>query len=270
MIRLAAMSSVMPDWTLDETIAGLKKHGFTGYEPRVEWKHKAGIEADLSADARREARKKFEDAGLSICCIATGQRFAMEDAAERAQNTEALKKYVDLAGDLGAKCVRVFGGKLGKGELTGIVRYVAAAIRPALDNAKARGVTVCIETHDDWCRAAQVRAVAEELDHPAFGILWDIMHTQRVLERPAESFAVLGDRVRHMHVHDGRYSADGLKLDTVALGEGVIHHAEPIKLLKANAFDGFVSVEVIHKVGEGGAADAVLANYGEGLKRLIG
>jgi hypothetical protein len=39
MIELATMSSVCPDWELDEVIAGMKRHGYQGLEPRVEWDH---------------------------------------------------------------------------------------------------------------------------------------------------------------------------------------------------------------------------------------
>jgi sugar phosphate isomerase/epimerase len=270
MIRLATMSSVCPDWTLSETVAGMKRHGFEGYEPRVEWGHRAGVELTLSASDRAEVRKQFEDEGLKICCIATGCRFAMKEPEERAKNTETLKRYVDFAGDLGAPCIRVFGGAIPGGELYGVVKYAAEAIRPALDQARARGVTVLMETHDDWRRASQVRAVIQELQHPAFAALWDIMHTQRVFETPEESFAILGPHIRHLHLHEGRYSEDGLKLDTdVPLGEGVIDHATPFRLLMAAGFDGYASVEVIQKVGRGGRADEIMGQYAAGLRKLL-
>ena len=36
MIGLATMSSVCPDWTLDEIIAAMKRHGYQGQEPVVQ------------------------------------------------------------------------------------------------------------------------------------------------------------------------------------------------------------------------------------------
>ena len=48
MIKLATMSSACPDWTLDEVVAGMKRHGYQGFEPRVEWDHACGIEAELA------------------------------------------------------------------------------------------------------------------------------------------------------------------------------------------------------------------------------
>ena len=111
MIKLATMSSACPDWTLDEVVAGMKRHGYQGFEPRVEWDHACGIEAALAAAERREIRRRMEDEGLEICCIATGARMAAPDAAERAGHVEDVKKYIDLAADLGCGLMRVFGGQ---------------------------------------------------------------------------------------------------------------------------------------------------------------
>lgn len=269
MIRLATMSSVCPDWTLDETIAAMKKYGYAGYEPRPEWGHKGGVELTLTADQRKAIRKRFADEGLAICCIATGVRIAGDDEAERHQHAETLRKYIDLAGDIGAGRVRIFGGAFGGGELRGIVRRAADTVRPVLDAARDRGVTVCLESHDAWCRSNMVASVVDAVDHPAFAALWDLMHTQRFLESPTESFVKLGARVKHLHVHDGRYTPDGLKMETVLLGEGEIDHAEPLRLLQRAGADLYASVEVIHKVGDGGKAEPVLKNYAEGLKRLL-
>ncbi len=269
MIRLATMSSVCPDWTIEETIASMKRHGYAGYEPRVEWGHRAGIELTLAPAERAALRKRFQEEDLVFCCLATGLKFAMQDPSERARQREALRRYIDLAGDLGCERLRIFGGAIPGSELSGVVRYVAEAIRPVLADAQSRKVRVLLETHDDWCRSAQVRAVVRELNHPAFGALWDLMHTQRFLETPEESFATFGTYVGHLHVHDGRYSADRLTLETVALGEGVIDHAGPLRLLQQAGFDGFASLEVIHKVGANAPAEAVLKQYADGLKKMV-
>lgn len=269
MIKLATMSSVCPDWTIDETIAAMKKYGYAGYEPRAEWNHKAGVELTLSPDARKALKKRFADEGLSICSIATSVKFAMDNAAERAKHAETLRKYIDLAADLGCPNIRTFGGAAPDLEPMGIVKYMAASVRPCLDAAKARGVCVLLETHDDWCNSVWVRALIREVNHPNYQALWDIMHTQRFFESVEESFAILGPHIRHLHVHDGKHTADARKIENTALGEGQIDHAGPFKLLKKAGFDGFASLEVIHKVGDGGKADAVLKQYAEGLKKLV-
>ena len=76
MIKLATMSSVCPDWTLNDVVTGMKRHGYQGFEPRVEWGHASGIEVGHSGAQRKEVRAQMEGEGLAICCMATGARMA--------------------------------------------------------------------------------------------------------------------------------------------------------------------------------------------------
>jgi sugar phosphate isomerase/epimerase len=266
MTDLATMTSVCPDWSLDEVVAGMKRHGYKGLEPRVEWGHASGIEADLSKPARAEVRRRFEDDGLAICCIATGARLAVPDEAERAGHIEDVRRYVELAADLGCGLLRTFGGKRDPSRaLALVVDYVADGYRQVVEEAEAAGVTVLMETHDDWCCSAPVRAVVEAVAHPRVQVLWDLMHTQRMMETPAESFAAIGSLTRHLHAHDGTYVDGGMQVSG-GLGDGVIDHATPVRLMGQAGFDGYFSVEVIHKPGSDHDADAVLASYAAGFR----
>ncbi len=269
MIKLATMTSVCPDWTLEETIAGMKRHGYNALEPRVEWGHAAGIEADLDAGGRDAIRHRLADEGLEVCCIATSCRLAAADPDERAGHVDALRTYIDLAADLGCLYVRTFGGRRAQNvEWQAVVDYVIAGYRQVLLQAADRGVTVLMETHDDWSCSAPVRAVVEQADHPNLQALWDIMHPQRMLEKPEETFGVIGACTRHLHAHDGSY-VDG-KIQTGPLGEGVIDHATPLELLADAGFDGCFSVEVIHKPGSDHDADRVLGQYAAKFRQFTG
>ena len=53
MVKLSTMTSVCPDWTVDEIVEGMQRHGYLGLEPRVGWGHKAGLELDTPAADRR-------------------------------------------------------------------------------------------------------------------------------------------------------------------------------------------------------------------------
>ncbi len=263
MTDLATMTSVCPDWSLDEVVAGMKRHGYKGLEPRVEWGHASGIEAGLSKAARAEVRRRFAGEGLAICCIATGARMAAEEP-ERAAHVEDVRRYIELAADLGCGLLRTFGGRRDSSrELAAAVEHTAGGYRQVAAEAGAAGVTVLMETHDDWCCSAPVRAVVEAVDHPAVQVLWDVMHTQRMMETSEESFQALGPLTRHLHAHDGRY-VDG-RLQVCGLGDGVIDHAGPVRLLEAAGYQGYFSVEVIHARGSDHDADAVLAGYAAGF-----
>ncbi len=268
MVKLSTMTSVCPDWTVDEIVEGMQRHGYEGLEPRVGWNHKAGLELDTPLKERDAARVKLEDAGFRVCCVATGARFATEDRSELANYIDEARKGIDLAADLGAPVVRTFGGARGKGELLGIVNRTAEAYKQVMDKAAERGVTVMLETHDEWCVSAQVRAVVERVSHPNMAVLWDFMHTQRVQERTEETMVTIGSLTRHIHAHDGNYRDNGAKLDTVDLGQGELDHGTPLKLLDEIGYDGHFSVEVIHKPGSDHDADGTLKNYAEGFARI--
>ena len=270
MIRLAAMSSVCPDWNLDQVVEGMHRHGYQGFEPRVEWGHACGIEATLGARERQRIRSRMEAEGLEICCIASGARMAASDPAERAGQIEEVKKYIDLAADLGCSLVRVFGGERDRRlELMAVVDYVVDGFAQVLPAAESRGVTLLLETHDEWCASAPVRAVVEQAGSSHLRILWDFMHPQRVMEEVEESFQVLGKYTLHAHVHDGRI-VDGQVEVSAALGAGVFDYRTPLRLLADAGFDGYCSVEVIHEPGSSHDADAVLAQHALELRPLLG
>ncbi|MEE2659262.1 MAG: sugar phosphate isomerase/epimerase family protein [Candidatus Latescibacterota bacterium] len=268
MIELATMTSVCPDWTLSEVIEGMKRHGYCGLEPRVEWGHASGIERGLSASHRAEVRRQLEGEKIDLCCIATGARMATPDVEERAQHIEDLRHYIDLAADLNCTRIRVFGGQRARDrELALVVGYVADGFRQIIDQAAAAGVALLLETHDDWSCSAPVRAVVEQVDHPNLRVLWDFMHPQRMLETPDEAFSNLGSLTDHTHAHDGNY-VEG-RMQVGALGDGVIDHASPLRLLSDAGWSGYFSVEVIHKPGSGHDADTVLAQYASGFRDLL-
>jgi sugar phosphate isomerase/epimerase len=269
MFRLAVMSSVCPDWDLEAIIAAMHRHGYQGLEPRVEWGHACGIEAELGPSRRREVRARLEGEGLVLSCLATGARLAAPDPGERARHVEELRRYIDLAGDLGCPFVRTFGGPRARDrELEAVVEYAAQGYRPLLAQAGDRGVTLLLETHDDWSAAAPVRAVVERVDHPRLRVLWDLMHPQRMLEKPAETFLAIGSYTAYLHGHDGVYDPSG-RMQIAPLGQGVIDHAGPLRLLSEAGFDGYFSVEVIHRRGQPHDAEGVMRQYAEGFRELV-
>ena len=262
-VKLATMTSVCPDWDLPTIVERMTRHGYTGLEPRVGWGHRAGLETDRSAAARAEARRRLEDAGLEVCCVASGARFAATAPAERRACLDETRRCIELAADLGCRLVRTFGGPRSEPwQLHHHVEHVVEGYREVLPEASAAGVTLLLETHDDWSAAAPVRAVVDGAGHANLRVLWDLMHTQRMMERPADTFAAIGALTAHLHVHDAAYTnTDRQRLDPVPIGSGQIDHAVPLELLRGAGFDGYCSVEVIQSRTAPHDPDAVLAQY---------
>lgn len=242
-MNYAFMSFSCPELTLDEILALARRFGYDGVEPRIQSEHKHGLELGTSANVRRQARAKAEATGVALCCIATSCRYADPAAAD--ENVERTHGAIDLAADVGAPRIRVFGGQIPEGvPRAQAVELLARSLGAVADHAAERGVIVCMETHDDWCDPAHVADVIRRVDHPAIAVNWDIMHPVRSANSTIDAaFEALRPWIRHVHFHDGKDTDEGLKL--CPIGEGKIDHKRAVELLSADGYDGFLSGEWI-------------------------
>ncbi len=242
-MKFAFMTFSTPELSLQDTLAAAARLGYDGIEPRVACGHGHGLEFDSTPAYRTEARRLAAESGVVFACIATSCQFA--DAGQAAVQREDARRAVDLAAALGAPCVRVFGGPIpagvGRPEAT---ETVVASLLAVADQAQAAGVSLCMETHDDWCDPHHVAAVMRAASHPAVAVNWDVMHPVRTgLATVDESFAALKPWIRHLHAHDGAHD-DGLRL--VPMGTGAIDHRRAIERLAEINYTGFLSGEWIN------------------------
>jgi sugar phosphate isomerase/epimerase len=243
-MKYSFMTFSTPGLTLGEVLALAKRLGYDGIEPRIVSKHKHGVEWEADAAARAAIRKQAAESGVALCCIATSCTYA--DPAKTKQSAEDTIKSIDLAADVGAPTIRVFGGRIAT-SLTReqAIELVADTLRSVADHARKRGVTVCMETHDDWCNPDHVAAVMKRVDHPAVGVNWDIMHPINRGGATMESaYRTLRSWVRHIHFHDGALREG--KLTLVPIGQGNIDHRTAVKLLRDCGYDGYLSGEWIN------------------------
>jgi len=242
-MQYAFMSFSCPELTLEENLALAKRLGFGGIEPRTASEHKHGIETDAGSAEREGIKARAAESGIALCCVATSCSYADPDTAR--DQVEETHRYIDLAGDVGAPRLRVFGGRIGGGlDRDQAIDLLVKSLRQVADHASERGVTVCVETHDDWCEPDHLAAVMKGVDHPAVAVNWDIMHPVRIAGATMDrAFEALRPWVRHVHFHDGTQEGD--KLQLVPIGEGMVDHRRAVQLLMAGAYEGWLSGEWI-------------------------
>jgi sugar phosphate isomerase/epimerase len=243
-MKYAFMSFSCPKVTLDEMLALAKRFGYDAIEPRISADHTHGIELDTPPAVRTEARAKAKAADITLCCVATSCRYADPETAE--QNVQDTRRAIDLAADVGSSRIRVFGGQIAEGisrvEAAGLVAQSLSAVA---DHAAERAVTVCMETHDDWCDPADVADVMHRVNHPAVAVNWDIMHpVRRAGATMDQAFQALRPWIRHVHFHDGTETEQGPQL--CQIGQGQIDHKRAVELLQADHYEGFLSGEWIN------------------------
>ena len=246
-MRYAFMSFSCPELTLDQMIELAGRLGYDALEPRLQAEHRHGITLESGAEARRTARDTAADAGVPFCCLAVSCRFA--DPKTSPVQVDQTMRCIDLAADIGAARLRVFGGPIGDGiGREQAVDLLVASLSKVADHAQQHGVTVCVETHDDWCDPSHLAAVMRTLSHPAIAVNWDIMHpvitagwTMR------DAYETLRPWIRHVHFHDGRpvTKADRPEFELVPIGQGAIDHLEALRCLKQMNYDGYLSGEWI-------------------------
>src|SRR5207244_5278300 len=132
-----------------------------------------GIEVALDAAGRRQAAADCRTAGIALAGIASGNSYHTTDPEKLRSEIEATKSRIDLAADLGAPQIRVFGNNFPKDvprERT--VGQVAGAVQELCEHAAPKNVNVCLELHGEfsWQYGAQV---AEQVQARNFGLIWN-------------------------------------------------------------------------------------------------
>ncbi|MCL5996311.1 MAG: sugar phosphate isomerase/epimerase [Chloroflexi bacterium] len=242
-LKYAFMSFSCPQANFDEMLALARRYGYDGVEPRIDASHAHGIEVNISGNVRREIQQKAIDADVAICCVATSCRFA--DPQDTEQALDLTRRCIDLAADIGAPRLRVFGGALPQGmPREEAITHVAASLSQIATHAQQRNVTVCVETHDDWCDPTHMAEVMKRVNHPAIAVNWDIMHPVRQAGATMDqAFQILKPWIRHVHIHDGLKRLDQVVLKPI--GQGEIDHRRAVELLRDAHYDGYVSGEWI-------------------------
>jgi len=242
-MKLSFMSFSCPESDVKEFIHTAKQYGFDGIEPRIDAGHKHGIEPGVSASFLQSVKEMAVDNGVKICCIATSCVFANPETLDK--NFTQAQQALDIAAELDAPVIRVFGGQIPK-EMSReeSLDCVVEALTKLSDYAASRRVAMCVETHDDWCDPEWVAKIMQNVSNPYIAVNWDIMHPVLTAGYTmTNAFNVLKKWIKHVHIHDGIKSEKGLVL--VPIGEGIIDHATALKLLCELNYDGYISGEWI-------------------------
>ncbi|MHB0936406.1 MAG: sugar phosphate isomerase/epimerase family protein [Armatimonadota bacterium] len=241
-MKYSFMSFSTPELSLAETLALAKRLDYDGIEPRLQGGHGHKIEFDTPAADRKAIKAQVEDSGIALCCLATSCQYSNPE--KLAQMVEDTHRAIDLAGDVGAPRLRVFGGVIPEGvSREQALDQCVASLSGIAPHAAERGVTICVETHDSWCDPNNVAAIIRGVNHPNIAVNWDIMHPVRAGGSTMDAaFEALKPWIRHLHIHDGTLSEP---LTLLPIGEGAIDHRRALELLQTLPYDGYISGEWI-------------------------
>lgn len=235
-----------PKWPWARILEQAAAMGFVAIELR-------GIEGQIDLTKRPEfapgqiatSRKDLQAAGVTICNLGASTRLHESEAAKRAEQLDEGRKYIDLAHQLGAPYVRVFGNNFPKGEpREAVLARVVEGLRTLGEYAKGGGVTVIIESHGDFTDSPTLVEVLKTTALPNVGLLWDAHHTFVAgKEDPAVTVKALGTYIRHTHLKDSRPKGTGTDVQYVLPGTGVVPMRDQVNALARIGYRGLYCFE---------------------------
>lgn len=265
-MKTAFSTLATPDWSWEQLLNRAAAYDYRGIEIRLlEGETDLLKRAEFQPGRREERLRELHDAEVAVCGLASSVRFDYPEAAKRDKQIAIGRAYIELAVDLEAEFVRVFGDTLPpqndeSGRKT-VMANVAAGLTSLGRYGEENGIGVLIETHGDFSDSCVMKETMQQVQSDHAGVLWDTHHPWRFYEEPlAETFARLKPWIRHTHWKDSvvrpqsetqtaeAEAAHALMsghrhADYVLFGGGEFPAAEAMQLLQWAGYDGWYSLE---------------------------
>jgi sugar phosphate isomerase/epimerase len=194
--------NIAKDWDLDTIFKKLEALGYEGVELRTSHAHK--VEVDLNKARREEIRKRFEDSVVQLAGLGSAFEYQSADPAVVRANIEGTKAYVRLAHDLGAPGVKVRPNGIPRGaDLDSTLRRIGRALHEVADDAEDFGIEIRVEVHGAVTQELDNFAkILKYADHPNVFACWNSNPTDVKHGTIKDTFALVADRVREVHLRD--------------------------------------------------------------------
>jgi sugar phosphate isomerase/epimerase len=231
-----------PTWGWDKILDFAKQHAFVGVELR-------GLQGNMDLPTcpefsvgRIEQSKKYIAAhGLRISCVDSSAYMDEPDPKKLEGQLADARRFIDLASELGAPYIRVFGNEI-VGPPDEAIARVAKSLRHLGDYSGPKNVTVLIESHGDFIHSSTLLDIFNQANSPHVALLWDAHHTYvSGLEDPVFTVSRLGKYIRHVHLKDsiGR----GEQAHYVLTGRGEVPLKQQVQTLVDIGYKGYYSYE---------------------------
>lgn len=217
-------------------ISGIEVRGIGGIVDSAKIPCFSPEEAEATRTLLRERGKTIVGLGTSV---------QLHDASKFEANTKEGLEAIEVAHRMGIPAIRVFGNDLP--DTDGRREAIDTLLRQynlLCDRAEEVGVFVNLEIHGTVNTVENLIPVLDGMSRrPAFGIIWDVMHTDRAYgDKWDPVYRLIRPFIRHVHIKDHeRGSTPPFHL--VPLGEGDIPLVSIVNRLRKDGYDGYFSFE---------------------------
>jgi sugar phosphate isomerase/epimerase len=237
---IAFSTLACPEWDIATVIAKARAFGYGG----IEWRGgpQGHVSPLMTPAERRALRLRMEANGLAVLAVTAYTSFVSSELRDRHANLDELRRYLDLAAEIGAGHVRVFLGEPPAGEsLAAAYPRILACLEEGLQHAGGSGVMIAIEPHDDFVRTSSIRPILQEIDHHSLGVIWDFGNAYFAGEEPETGIHVLKGRIAYVQIKDG--CRQGKSWQLCPVGQGQVPLYKIFDLLRDSGYAGAISLE---------------------------
>ena len=241
-----------------ELMSFVKEVGFDG----IEFTDLSPVNGMTELEFAYRLREESEKIGLPIVNHTIGADFINCDSFD--EQIEKLFKKVDIAEALGASGMRhdATGGFRDERKsyctFDDALPILAKGCRMVTEYAAQKGVKTMIENHGFFCQdSTRVEKLVHEVAHPNFGLLVDIGNFLCADDPSVLAVGRVAAFAKHVHIKDFHVkdgsgdnpgkgffkSRGGNYLRGAIVGHGNVPVRQCISILKANGYDGYLSIE---------------------------
>ncbi|MHC4085190.1 MAG: DUF6807 family protein [Planctomycetota bacterium] len=181
------------DWDLPTLIANCEKTKVLGVELRTQHKH--GVESGLSAQQRRDVKKRFDDSPVELVGLGTNFAFHHADSAKLKRDIEGAKQYLKLSRDVGGSGVKVKPNDLPKNvSRDKTIEQIGKSLNEIGRFGAEIGQEVRLEVHGGCSPLPIMKAIMDVADHPNVGVCWNCNSQDLQGEGLEHNFNLVKDR----------------------------------------------------------------------------
>lgn len=194
--------NVAAGWDLPTVLKICQNVGIAAVECRTTHKH--GVEPRLTADERKDVKKRFADSGVVFWGSGSTCEFHSEKPEVVKQNIEDCKQFIGLVKDLGGTGVKVRPNGVGKGMTPEkACEQIGAALVECGKAAADAGIEIWVEVHGAvTAQPKNIKAIMTACGHQSVGITWNSNGSDLVQGKLDESFDLLAKYIRSCHIND--------------------------------------------------------------------
>lgn len=212
----------------------------------------------------RFVRQVCDDHGLAICAVGSPLfKCRLDSETEYRQHLDGLARCIEAAHAWGTDIIRGFTfWKNGEGEAC--FPRIADRYARAIDLARDGGITIVIESEPSVCteNMAMLHTFLTQLGSDRVAALFD---PGNEVSDPAcpppypDGYELLKPYIRHVHLKDAKSTTGRDFYEPALMGRGDVDFHGLLRRLKADGYDGWVSIETHYRMKRAAFSESELA-----------